>query len=198
MAVDTIGAFLLEHDMTVYLVIFDRRAYQISGKLFADIAEYIADHYVEAHTDLGAERLRRGALHREMAAPMCAPMAAPALDDLLEHLDAGFPETLLRLIDRSGKKDSEVYKKANVDRKLFSKIRNNPNYKPSKPTALAFAIALELDLAETKDLLARAGYALSASSKFDVIVEYFIRQRNYDIFAINEALFAFDQSLLGA
>ena len=177
-AVDTIGAFLLEHDMTVYLVIFDRRAYQISGKLFADIAEYIDDHYVEAHTDLGAERLRRGALHREMAAPMCAPMAAPALDDLLEHLDAGFSETL--------------------DRKLFSKIRNNPNYKPSKPTALAFAIALELDLAETKDLLARAGYALSASSKFDVIVEYFIRQRNYDIFAINEALFAFDQSLLGA
>ncbi|MFR1621302.1 MAG: O-acetyl-ADP-ribose deacetylase [Oscillospiraceae bacterium] len=197
-AVDTIGAFLLEHDMTVYLVIFDRRAYQISGKLFADIAEYIDDHYVEAHTDPGAERLRRGALHREMAVPMCAPMAAPALDDLLEHLDAGFSETLLRLIDRSGKKDSEVYKKANVDRKLFSKIRNNPNYKPSKPTALAFAIALELDLAETKDLLARAGYALSASSKFDVIVEYFIRQRNYDIFAINEALFAFDQSLLGA
>ena len=197
-AVDTIGAFLLEHDMTVYLVIFDRRAYQISGKLFADIAEYIDDHYVEAHTDLGAERLRRGALHREMAAPMCTPMAAPALDDLLEHLDAGFSETLLRLIDRSRKKDSEVYKKANVDRKLFSKIRNNPNYKPSKPTALAFAIALELDLAETKDLLARAGYALSASSKFDVIVEYFIRQRNYDIFAINEALFAFDQSLLGA
>ena len=197
-AVDTIGAFLLEHDMTVYLVIFDRRAYQISGKLFADIAEYIDDHYVEAHTDPGAERLRRGALHREMAAPMCAPMAAPALDDLLEHLDAGFSETLLRLIDRSRKKDSEVYKKANVDRKLFSKIRNNSNYKPSKPTALAFAIALELDLAETKDLLARAGYALSASSKFDVIVEYFIRQRNYDIFAINEALFAFDQSLLGA
>ena len=198
MAVDTIGAFLLEHDMTVYLVIFDRRAYQISGKLFADIAEYIDDHYVEAHTDLGAERLRRGALHREMAVPMCTPMAAPALDNLLEHLDAGFSETLLRLIDRSRKKDSEVYKKANVDRKLFSKIRNNPNYKPSKPTALAFAIALELDLEETKDLLARAGYALSASSKFDVIVEYFIRQRNYDIFAINEALFAFDQSLLGA
>lgn len=197
-AVDTIGAFLLEHDMTVYLVIFDRRAYQISGKLFADIAEYIDDHYVEAHTAPGAERLRRGALHREMAAPMCAPMAAPALDDLLEHLDAGFSETLLRLIDRSRKKDSEVYKKANVDRKLFSKIRNNSNYKPSKPTALAFAIALELDLAETKDLLARAGYALSASSKFDVIVEYFIRQGNYDIFAINEALFAFDQSLLGA
>ena len=197
-AVDTIGAFLLEHDMTVYLVIFDRRAYQIGGRLFADIAEYIDDHYVEAHLDSGAERLRKGALHREMAAPMCAPMAAPALDDLLEHLDAGFSETLLKLIDRSGKKDSDIYKKANVDRKLFSKIRNNPNYKPSKPTAIAFAIALELDLQETKDLIARAGYALSASSKFDVIIEYFIKQRNYDIFEINEALFAFDQSLLGA
>ena len=107
-AVDTIGAFLLEHDMTVYLVIFDRRAYQISGKLFADIAEYIDDHYVEAHTDPGAERLRRGALHREMAAPMCAPMAAPALDDLLEHLDAGFSATLRGHSDPNGNKEFEV------------------------------------------------------------------------------------------
>ena len=197
-AVDTIGAFLLEHDMTVYLVIFDRRAYQISGKLFADIAEYIDDHYVEAHTDPGAERLRRGALHREMAAPMCAPMAAPALDDLLEHLDAGFSETLLRLIDRSRKKDSEVYKKANVDRKLFSKIRNDIHYHPSKPTAIAFAIALELSLDDTRELLQKAGFALTRSSKFDIIIEYFIKNGNYNVFEINEALFAFDQSLLGA
>ncbi len=199
-AVDTIGEFLLHNDMTVYLVIFDRKAYQISGKLFADIAEYIDDHYVDAHTDLRREQMRRMGVveSRMLTAYEDAPMATSGLDEALAHLDAGFSETLLKLIDRSGKKDAEVYKKANVDRKLFSKIRNNPDYKPSKSTAIAFAIALELDLDETRDLIARAGYALSPSSKFDVIIEYFIMQRDYDIFKINEALFAFDQSLLGA
>ena len=213
-AVDTIGEFLMENDMTVYIVIFDRAAYQISGKLFADIAEYIDDHYVDAHTDSCRERLRRlnrleskaskvceDAALGFMAAP-CAPMSmsvtSGSLDNVLDELDAGFSETLLKLIDRTGKKDSEIYKKANVDRKLFSKIRNNPDYKPSKTTAIAFAIALELDLEETKDFIARAGFALSRSSKFDVIIEYLIKQKNYDVFAINEALFAFDQSLLGA
>ena len=200
-AVDTIGEFLLHNDMTVYIVIFSRTAYQISSKLFADIAEYVDDHYVDAHTDSQRERLRRMSVleSRTLSADAAAaPMAVGGLDSLLAHLDAGFSETLLKLIDRSGKKDSEIYKKANVDRKLFSKIRNNPGYKPSKPTAVAFAIALELSLPETRDLIARAGYALSPSSKFDVIIEYFIRQKKYDIFEINEALFAFDQSLLGA
>lgn len=200
-AVDTIGEFLLHNDMTVYIVIFSRTAYQISSKLFADIAEYVDDHYVDAHTDSQRERLRRMSVleSRTLSADAAAaPMAADGLDSLLAHLDSGFSETLLKLIDRSGKKDSEIYKKANVDRKLFSKIRNNPDYKPSKATAIAFAIALELNLDETRDLVARAGYALSASSKFDVIIEYFIRQKKYDIFEINEALFAFDQSLLGA
>ena len=128
--------------------------------------------------------------------------AAIKLDDslefLLENLDAGFAETLLTLIDLSGKKDSEVYKKANVDRKLFSKIRNNPEYKPSKPTALAFAFALELDLYETKEFIGRAGYALSRSSKFDIIVEYFLLHRNYNIFELNNVLYEFDQPLIGA
>ena len=207
-AVDTIGAFLLENEMTVYLVIFDRASYQIGGKIFADIAAYIDDHYVDAHTEPRRERQRRMAAPTLMAAPkhmaahavgdLAAPAAPGGLDALLARLDAGFSETLLRLIDRSGRTDPEVYKRANVDRKLFSKIRKDPGYQPSKPTVLAFAIALELDLDETRDLLARAGYALSPSSKFDVIIEYFIRRGAYDIFAINEALFAFDQSLLGS
>ena len=199
-AVDTISEFLAENDMTVYIVIFDRAAYQIGNKLFADIAAYIDDHYVDAHTDFRRERMRRMGVveSRMLTAYEDAPMAVGGLDETLAHLDAGFSETLLKLIDSSGKKDAEVYKKANVDRKLFSKIRNNPDYKPSKPTAVAFAIALELSLPEMRDLIARAGYALSASSKFDVIIEYFIMQRDYDIFKINEALFAFDQSLLGA
>ena len=199
-AVDTISEFLAENEMTVYLVIFSRTAYAIGNKLFADIAAYIDDHYVDAHTDSRRERMRRRGVveSRMLTAYEDAPVAASGLDEALAYLDAGFSETLLKLIDRSGKKDSEIYKKANVDRKLFSKIRNNPDYKPSKPTAIAFAIALELNLDETRDLVARAGYALSASSKFDVIIEYFIRQKKYDIFEINEALFAFDQSLLGA
>ena len=200
-AMNTIGAFLLEHDMTVYLVIFDRSAYQISSRLFADIAAYIDDHYVDAHTDFIRPCPASIPVEAQMApSPAFSPASRPprSLDDRLKHLDAGFSETLLTRIDRSGKKDSEIYKRANVDRKLFSKIRSNPDYRPSKPTALAFAIALELDLTETRDLIARAGYALSRSSKFDVIIEYFISQRNYNIYEINEALFAFDQSLLGA
>ena len=195
-AVDTISEFLTENDMTVYIVIFDRAAYATGNKLFADITAYIDDHYVDAHTDPRRERMRRIGVVESRA--LTAPMAVSGLDEALSHLDAGFSETLLKLIDRSGKKDAEVYRKANVDRRLFSKIRNNPDYKHSKPTAVAFAIALELSLPETRDLIARAGYALSPSSKFDVIIEYFITQRDYDIFKINEALFAFDQSLLGA
>ena len=132
-------------------------------------------------------------------APVAAPMAASkGLDDLIDQLDEPFNTTLLRLIDAKGKTDAEVYKRANIDRKLFSKIRTGKGYMPGKRTILALAIALELTLDETDDLLERAGYALSHSQKFDVIVEYFIVSGKYDIFEINEVLFKYDQPLLGA
>jgi hypothetical protein len=121
-----------------------------------------------------------------------------SLEDMLKQEDAGFTETLLKLIDQSGKKDSEIYKKANISKQHFSKIRNNPHYKPTKPTAIALALALELDLEQTKDLIGRAGYALTNSSKFDLIIRYFIENRQYNVVEINCVLFEHDQSLLGS
>ena len=134
----------------------------------------------------------------ELSSYAAPTVEAEELSEMLENLDAGFSETLLKLIDRTGRKDSEIYKKANIDRKLFSKIRNNLDYKPSKSTALAFAFALELDIEETQDFIGRAGFALSPSSKFDVIVEFFLINENYNIYELNEVLFAFDQPLIGA
>ena len=198
-AVDTISEFLFRHDMTVYIVIFDRRAYQISAKLFRDVAEYVDDHYVEEHADRNEAQRRRRSFFLDLEEGLMSP-AAPLedLDEVVSRIDESFSRMLLRKIDEKGMTDVECYKKANIDRKLFSKIRSDADYRPSKPTALAFAIALELPLDEAKDMLMKAGFALSRSSKFDVIIEYFIRNGNYNVFEINEALFAFNQSLLGA
>ena len=208
-AVDTISTFLLENEMMVYIVIFDRKAYQISGKLFADIAAYIDDRYVEEHTDRRAEQRRRlEALSEESCleaalAPMppetiCESYSGQSLEEALGQMDESFSEMLLRKIDESGMTDAQCYKKANIDRKLFSKIRSDKFYKPSKPTVLAFALALELPLAQMQEMLGKAGFTLSHSSKFDIIVEYFVERGNYNVYEINEALFAFDQSLIGA
>ncbi len=204
-AIDVISGFLLENEMTVYIVIFDKAAYKISEKLFTDIAEFIDDNYVDTHTDYRRESIR-----------LCAPFSASAgsftadhceykeisveddLDTRIKQIDESFSQMLLRKIDEKGMTDAQCYKKANIDRKLFSKIRSDIHYKPSKTTAIAFAISLELSLEETEDLLRKAGFALSHSNKFDIIIEYFISKGNYNIFEINEALFAFDQSLLGA
>lgn len=201
-AISVIGDFLLKNDMTVYLVVYDKSAFLLSEKLFSSITAYIDDNYIEEHFIESDDRID-GIYRFEEALAMGAPVeffpkkSRQSLDDVVAHLDETFSQMLLRTIDQKDMTDSETYKKANISRKLFSKIRNDINYQPSKPTALAFAIALELNLDETKDLLLRAGFAFSHCHKFDLIIEYFIENNNYNIFEINEALFAFDQNLLG-
>ena len=204
-AISAFSAFLPENEMQIYLVVFDKASFQLSEKLFQSIASYIDENYVSSakQAAYGAARERRRDMEfcesltmREMAMPTAAPKAA-SLQDMLKQEDAGFTETLLKLIDKTGKKDSEIYKKANLSKQHFSKIRNNPHYKPTKPTAIALALALELNLKETRDLIGRAGYALTNSSKFDLIIRYFIENRNYNVLEINMALYEFDQPLLG-
>lgn len=221
-AITAFSSFLLENEMQIYLVVYDRTSFKLSEKLFQSVASYIDEYYVESHDFFRgalAENQRRIRRRREIEVcesgtvmeeiPVCATMdemrpcasqskaKAMSLEDMLKQTDAGFAETLLNLIDKTGKKDSEIYNRANVSRQHFSKIRNNPAYKPTKSTALAFAIALELDLEQTKDLIGRAGYALTNSSKFDVIIRFFIESGNYNMMDINTALFEFDQNLLG-
>ncbi len=204
-AVDVISSFLIENEMLVYIVIFDKNSFLASSKVFSKIEEYIDDNYAEEHYDASN---RFDLLLSEDAQPMPAPKLAgkasapkirkEAFEDIKIEIDESFSEMLLRKIDEKGMKDSECYKKANIDRKHFSKIRSNPQYKPSKQTAVALAVALELPLPEFNEMLEKAGYSLSHSIIFDLIIEYFIKNKNYNIYDINEALFAFDQKLLGA
>ena len=201
-AVSAIAEFLMDNEMIVYLVMFDTKALAFSEKLFKSIEEYIDDKYVEDQKAIDKYR-KIQEFEILYQAPVLMGMdsvkeqKARSLEDVVNQLDETFSEMLLRLIDQKGKTDVETYKKANIDRKLFSKIRTDKNYKPRKNTVLAFAVALELNMDETKDLLMKAGYALSHSHKFDLIVEYFLEKEIYDIYKINEALFAFDQQLLG-
>ena len=207
-AVDVISGFLLKHDMLVYIVVFDKASYKISERLFLDIEEYINDKYVDEHISytLRERRWSEGIKacdkfecyeSADIFSDLCFAMGDD-LETRLSRIDETFSEMLLRKIDEKGMTDAECYKRANIDRKLFSKIRSDSHYKPSKPTVIAFAISLELSLDETEDMLKKAGFALSLSNKFDIIIEYFISKGIYDIYEINQALFAFDQSLLGA
>ncbi len=207
-AIDSISSFLMENDMLVYLVVFDTTVFKLSSKLFNNVKEYIDNNYVDENlfrrrnlnTEFGMNMPDSAMLNAE-SMRVSYSMPAPSMactPQIKFELDESFSQMLLRKIDEKGMTDAECYKKANIDRKLFSKIRNDVNYKPKKSTAIAFAIALELSLSETEDMLRKAGFALSHSNKFDVIIEYFIKNGNYNIFEINETLFAFDQSLLGA
>ena len=209
-AITAFSTFLLEHEMQIYLVVFDRTSFKLSERLFQGVASYIDEHYVDDYDYGAVPKDRRHIRHRrdrelgermtvEECAP-CYPMPSKAmsLEDMLKQTDTGFTETLLKLIDDSGKKDSEIYKKALLSKQHFSKIRNNPNYKPTKATAISLALALELDLDATKDLIGRAGYALTNSSKFDLIIQYHIENRKYNVVEINCALFEHDQTLLGS
>ena len=205
-AIAAIGAFLLENDMDVYLVVFDKGAFALSEKLFKSVTKYIDDHYVDEHQGAFSNRLQR--IQQEKAFGFSEPAFKPAMPsaevkqtkaiDFATGLAETFSQSLLRLIDEKGMTDVDVYKRANMDRRLFSKIRSDVHYKPSKATALALSVALQLTIGETKDLIEKAGFALSHSSMFDVIVEYFIQSGNHNIFEINETLFAFDQPTMGA
>ncbi len=220
-AMNIISDFLFENDMLVYIVVFDKTAYSISEKLFLDVSAFIDDSYVELNSsffDSVRENINYASYKRKLTSECDHDEAIEdgeifyshsyeaeyseanekSLDEMLRRMDKGFAETLFRYIDEKGLTDVECYKRANVDKKTFSKIKCNNNYKPSKITAVSFAIALRLSLDETRHLLNTVGMSLSRSNKFDVIIEYFITTGNYkDIFDVNETLYQFDQAMLG-
>ena len=215
-ALSEIEAFMSESDMEVYLVVFDEKSVSLSSELYGDIDEYINDNYVdeknqEEYPDSygRTERLVQRSEsfeaafedEEEMLSDVClsAPMLEEerSLDDVVNNLDKTFMELVFSFADAKGLTDVEVQKKANLDRKAFSKLKCGTTKNPSKSTALALAVALELNLDDTKDLLSRAGLALSPCSKQDVIVQYFIEREAYDIYEINLALFEHGEQLLG-
>ena len=221
-AVDTITQYVMEHDLTVYLVLYDRDSLAVSRKLFASVEEYIDDHYVAQNDEsYGFGRRRReyeerwedaALADREYPAQECAPpvfatvpkpqnaapMASRSLESLMDNLGESFTTRLLRLIDERGLKDSTVYKQSNISRQHFSKIQCNRDYNPKKKTVLAFAVGLHLSEDETIDLLKSAGYAFSDGSKRDWIVRYCLENKIYNINQVNTLLFEYDQEQLGA
>lgn len=211
-AISAIHDFLDDHELEIILVVYDKSAFTLSQELLGHVEDYLNEHYVDIEPRtrrplLDVERIALAEVKAEadlhydqlLEEKQSHAFLVPAsIEQVIDDLDEPFSETLLRLIDAKGMTDVAVYKRANLDRKLFSKIRSGKGYMPSKRTAIALAIALRLSLEETDDLLARAGYTLSRAVLFDVIVSYFIVHGKYDIFEINTVLFAYDQSLLGA
>ena len=197
-----ITRFLENHDMTVYMTIFSRNGFEVSAPFYREVLGYINDVYEDAdHSGEWVAPRRGRAETRDTYADATfmadLPACAPSLDDMLAQVDESFSEALLHKIDEKGLTDAQCYRRANIDRRLFNKIKNNPGYRPGKQTVLAFAIALELTPDEARELLMKAGYALSHSSKTDIVVEYCLTHGNYDIFEINEVLFKLDLQPLG-
>ena len=214
-ATQTISDFVIHHDITVYLVVFDRNSYVLSEKLFRDIESYIDENYVDLN--LRSENLRGRSpmfssrkkasetpfpygdmeIMEKMVIRSAIPFEDTDWDDLFTDMDETFSQTLLRLIEARGMTNAQAYKKANIDKKHFAKIKNNKDYHPTKYTVLAFAIALKLNMEETKALMEKAGLALTKSNRFDLIVSFFIENGRYDIFELNDVLFEYDLPLLG-
>ncbi len=200
-AVMAISEFLFKCEMLVILVVFDRKSFELSGKLFQDVHEYI-DECDVADQAIHEYQYNRMAEGYRIAVSRMMPdningREDKSLNDIIENIGETFQERLLKLISQKGMSDPEVYKKANIDRKLFSKIRCDINYTPRKKTVLALAVALELNIEDTTDLLKRAGLSFSPGSKFDLITEYFIKRGIYNINTINLALFEHGQQTLG-
>lgn len=193
-AVTAMGDFLKASEMQVTLVIYDRKSFSLEPTRVYSLQKYLKKHFSEdsevpLYAQLDSYRMRQS---------MAAETFVLPSEERLDQLEETFSQALLRLIDEKGLSDTTAYKRANIDRKLFSKIRSDAHYKPKKSTALAFAIALALDPEEADDFLMTAGFRLSRSSKSDVLIRFFLEQGNPDIHEINEALFFYQLPLLGA
>ncbi len=207
-AVRAITEFLFENELTVFLCVYDRDSYSFSSKLFSDIKEFINDEYVRERGEYLSRSISPNILYQRRCRSTPAFLKEEesrlgvddkeSLREYIKNIDKSFSEMLFDLIDKRGISDVECYKRANVDKRTFSKIKSNKNYRPSKQTVIAFAISLKLDTEETLALLKTVGFTLSGSCVFDRIICFFIKNKNYDIFEINEALFEFDQVLLGS
>lgn len=225
-ALDTIQDFLMDHEMDVYLVVLDRSAYELSSRIFHDVASYIEEHQaaqvfakeyasswrdeMENTQDLrpaapsAAKRPEPGSHEKKQSALQIRPAkkpSKPSFSDWMESVrlpkkEQTFQVRLLKLIDESGETDPQIYKRANIDRKLFAKIRKDENYRPSRKTVIALALALRLSMDDAVDLLSRAGFALSPASTFDLIIRYCFEHRVYNIIEVNSILFGFDQETL--
>ncbi len=199
-ALDAISSFLLKEDMMIYLVVFDNESARLSGKLFTDIESFIDENYVNISMESEystADKFGYSLKPRDYNSQMSGEIDKSTFEGIIANAGETFQQQLLRLIDEKGFNEVQVYKKANIDKKLFHKIKCNEQYQPSKPTVIAFALALELDMNTTDELLKTAGFALSPGNRYDLIIKFFIERKIYDIYKINSVLFDYNEKCFG-